>query len=525
MTLLLSLAVSGCEIAGVPEQPGPEGGTNPNPDPDPTGETPVVESLTLIDSRIGIPIPGFDPIPNGATLDLATMPPVTMWANVTDGTASVEFQVNGTRRQVENAAPFSIAGDYGGDYFEWTPPMGAVTIEVLAYPGASLAGRPGASHEVTLNIINSNSSPAAGSPVANASRTESVVSDDDEDGFVTVTLDGSTSTDPDGSIVSWEWFDQSGIPTLIGRGETTDVEFALGVYSILLRVTDDGEPGLQSTAAFTLYVQEGMAPPPPPPPPAPGSGDGFASAYPNDVGLGSDPRIVLFEDFEQSNWRDKWRGADKFDLVQVDDQYFGKALRAPCRTNSNGGMDFYKRFDGQQMEMYARFYAMFEPGFDMNDVGKFPGFSSTFDECAWGGRTPGNGDKCWSARGDLGRDDDQGRVPVGTYLYSQDQATTWGDHDHWDQNGDSHMLEPGRWYCLETHVKMDTDEVHGWVEGWIDGELAYSRYVRLSDVPSYIEKFWMNLYHGGARMWPKNQHVFFTHVAVATERIGPMFSE
>jgi hypothetical protein len=53
---------------------------------------------------------------------------------------------------------------------------------------------------------------------------------------VTVTLDGSGSSDSDGTVAAWEWSWDGGTAS----GETADVEFAAGTYSITLTVTDDG---------------------------------------------------------------------------------------------------------------------------------------------------------------------------------------------------------------------------------------------------------------------------------------------
>ncbi len=491
------------------------------PDTPPSPSGPRVTSLTLINADNDQPVSGHDPLVPGAVLNLSALPArLNVRANVDGAASRVSFKVNGDHVRNESKSPYALAGDRDGDYFPWVAPVGNLALEAIPYSIDDGSQRPGVGLTVDIKTVESTEEEPGQPqpPVADAGATLTQVADLDDDGLEVVTLDGSASVDPDGQILRWEWFDRTNGDASLGQGERIDVSLAVGSHAFTLTVSDDGEPSLSASTDFTVVVDSAPSPPPPPPP---GSGQGFAGNYPSDAGIGGDPRVILFEDFAQGDWRNKWRGADKYDLVQVADPYFGTVLRAPCRTNSNGGMDFYKRFDDEPSEMYARFYAMFEPGFDMSDVGKFPGFSSTFDECGWGGRTPGSGDRCWSARGDLGREDSEGRVPVGTYLYSQDQATTWGDHDHWDENGDSHRLEPGRWYCLETHVKVDTDRRHGWVEGWIDGELAYSRYVQLSDAPTYVEKFWMNLYHGGVRMWPRNQHVFFANVVIATERIGP----
>jgi flagellin-like protein len=70
-----------------------------------------------------------------------------------------------------------------------------------------------------------------------------------------VVLDGTSSTDPDGYIVLWEWdltgdgdFDDAED----GVGQRISVTFSSGSHTITLRVTDDA--GLKSTASITIQV-------------------------------------------------------------------------------------------------------------------------------------------------------------------------------------------------------------------------------------------------------------------------------
>jgi hypothetical protein len=72
-------------------------------------------------------------------------------------------------------------------------------------------------------------------PVAAAGPDETVV-DSDGDSRVTITLDGSASSDPDGSIVSHSWW--LGV-TPLGAGAGLQVALGLGVHAITLEVTDD----------------------------------------------------------------------------------------------------------------------------------------------------------------------------------------------------------------------------------------------------------------------------------------------
>lgn len=73
-------------------------------------------------------------------------------------------------------------------------------------------------------------------PVANAGM-DKTVTDVDGNGSESVTLNGSGSTDADGSIVSYEWKEGA---TVLGTGATLSANFGVGVHTVILTVTDNG---------------------------------------------------------------------------------------------------------------------------------------------------------------------------------------------------------------------------------------------------------------------------------------------
>ena len=92
-------------------------------------------------------------------------------------------------------------------------------------------------------------------PVADAGNDQSVT-DSDTSGSELVTLDGSASYDPDGSIVSYDWKEGS---TTIATGANPTVDLAVGVHTIDLTVTDND--GATATDTVVVTVNSGYTGP------------------------------------------------------------------------------------------------------------------------------------------------------------------------------------------------------------------------------------------------------------------------
>ncbi|MBT9310744.1 PKD domain-containing protein [Leptothoe kymatousa] len=92
-------------------------------------------------------------------------------------------------------------------------------------------------------------------PVADAGSNQTVT-DSDGDGLESVTLNGSGSSDSDGSIVSYEWKEGS---TTLATTATAAVNLTVGVHTIALTVTDDN--GATSSDSVTITVEAGTSPP------------------------------------------------------------------------------------------------------------------------------------------------------------------------------------------------------------------------------------------------------------------------
>jgi hypothetical protein len=88
-------------------------------------------------------------------------------------------------------------------------------------------------------------------PLANAGPDQTVAAD--SGGSATVTLDGSASLDPDGSIVSYSWV--TGATTLTGPNPSHD--FPVGTHVVTLTVTDNGGASATDTVTITVSGVEG----------------------------------------------------------------------------------------------------------------------------------------------------------------------------------------------------------------------------------------------------------------------------
>jgi serine protease AprX len=99
-------------------------------------------------------------------------------------------------------------------------------------------------------VITVEAPPAANQPpVADAGGNRTVADTDNAPGE-TVTLDGSASYDPDGTIDFWSWSESS---TSLGTGETLDVPLSDGAHTITLTVTDD--EGATDTDTVIITVE------------------------------------------------------------------------------------------------------------------------------------------------------------------------------------------------------------------------------------------------------------------------------
>ncbi|MHC4251928.1 MAG: DUF5060 domain-containing protein, partial [Planctomycetota bacterium] len=117
----------------------------------------AVTSFTLVNADTDAPVPGHDPLKDGARLELGKLPTrrLNVRANVSRGAVgSVRFSLDGERAyHSENSAPYALAGDAGGDFGAWTPAPGRHTLTATPYIQANCRGGEGTALTVRFTAV------------------------------------------------------------------------------------------------------------------------------------------------------------------------------------------------------------------------------------------------------------------------------------------------------------------------------------------------------------------------------------
>ncbi len=271
----------------------------------------------------------------------------------------------------------------------------------------------------------------------------------------------------------------------------------------------------------------------------------IAEAYPGDLGIGSDNRVLFFDDFDGPKKIELWgkrsqriEAQARFDESAVDSEdshlTSGKALEVTIKKGNNRGMNRRYKFKDngfdEPEEAYFRYYLRLSNDWNSDlSGGKLPGFAGTYGRSGWGGRkTSASGG--WSARGFffLTSEDESGipLTPLGNYVYHLDQVNRYGSDWIWSQNGGA-LLKNNRWYSIEQHVKLNSPgKSDGILRGWLDGRLVFEKIdLRFrGDTALKIEEIWFNVYHGGGDSAPRDLVLYLDNVVIARDYIGPIHS-
>ncbi|MBI2334346.1 S8 family serine peptidase [Candidatus Daviesbacteria bacterium] len=158
---------------------------------------------------------------------------ITADASDDNGVVSVDFYIDGVLLSSDTASPYEASWD------TTNATEGAHVITATATDTASQTS----SDDVNVTVDNVNDS-----PIADAGA-DQIVTDNDGNGTEAVTLDGSGSYDPDGTVVSYDWYEGG---TLLGSGATATVDFALGTHTVTLTVTDDDGVAASDDVVITV---------------------------------------------------------------------------------------------------------------------------------------------------------------------------------------------------------------------------------------------------------------------------------
>ncbi len=135
--------------------------------------------------------------------------------------------------------------------FPWQPTQGQ-----FASIGLNVHG----SNTETKNLIvwYTDGLPAGNRPPLASAGTDQTVIDTNEDGFETVTFDGSLSNDPDGDSLTYTWNEDT---TLLGTGQSINADLNLGEHTITLTVNDGQGHEASDSVIITVNAVGNNIPP------------------------------------------------------------------------------------------------------------------------------------------------------------------------------------------------------------------------------------------------------------------------
>jgi hypothetical protein len=201
---------------------------------------------------------------------------------------------------------------------------------------------------------------------------------------------------------------------------------------------------------------------------------------------------------------------------------------------SSGDWFFQDHGYAEPDELYWRYYLKFPTGFYIQppNRGKLPGPANLYTYNCLGNKPSTPENPCWSARmmfardykTDLGlyQDGPSDKTLIGFYTYNLDSPPTRGDIFDW--NDDVALLDHGKWYCVEGHIKLNTPGAHdGVLEGWVDGAQAYSKddlaWRRSTEGFLHVKSFWFDVYYGGDAASTTDE-IHFDSLVLASEKVG-----
>ena len=116
-----------------------------------------LESLVLMNTENGMPVPGFNPLQDGAVIDLNKVPTraLTIIAEPKSLVGSVRFGLNNeSDYRVESVAPYALESDQvGGQLLPWELGLGQYRVTATPYTEAAAAGQAGETLAVNFSLV------------------------------------------------------------------------------------------------------------------------------------------------------------------------------------------------------------------------------------------------------------------------------------------------------------------------------------------------------------------------------------
>ncbi|TGE17331.1 InlB B-repeat-containing protein [Hymenobacter elongatus] len=169
--------------------------------PLPGGGT-AVSSFTLVNADTDQDI---QPLPDGFTLDLATLPTrnLNIRATTSPGSVgSVVFALSGAqvKNQTESVAPYALFSDSNSDYNPWTPPVGNYSLTATPFSGAGGGGITGTPLTISFIVVDQPAPPVTYTLTVNTSGTGTVSKSPNQATYASGTVVTLTATPGTGQV-------------------------------------------------------------------------------------------------------------------------------------------------------------------------------------------------------------------------------------------------------------------------------------------------------------------------------------